>query len=78
MEPDPYWIENDVPLALYVEDCFESYFACRKQAMDVQPLLGTQRLLEPVSRITLNDWGGLPREISVKYWAFMKLVSGTL
>jgi hypothetical protein len=26
----------------------------------------------PVSRITLNDWGGVPSWISVKYWAFMK------
>lgn len=27
---------------------------------------GTQRLAEPVSRTTLNDWGGVPMEISEK------------
>lgn len=54
---------------------------------------GTQRLELPVSRTTLNDWGGVPREISEKsrycqqlhlttecdyiHCAFKKLVTGT-
>lgn len=46
IDPDPYWIENSVPFSLKVEDCDESYFACRKQAIDVHFTLGTQRLLE--------------------------------
>ena len=44
-------MENEEPLALYVEDAEESYLAWRKQAIDVHWVLGTQRLLE------LN-WGG--------------------
>lgn len=37
---------NSEPLALYVDDCAESYLVWRKQAIDVHFLLGTQRLLE--------------------------------
>jgi hypothetical protein len=39
-------MENSDPLALNVEDAVESYLACKKHAMDVHDLLGTQRLLE--------------------------------
>lgn len=46
MEPDPYWIENSVPLALYDDELEESYLACRKHAIEVHLVLGTQRLLE--------------------------------
>jgi hypothetical protein len=46
MEPEPYWIENSVPLALYDEDALESYLAWRKQAIEVHCALGTQRLLD--------------------------------
>jgi len=35
-----------VPLALYVEDAEASYFACKKQAIDVHAEPGTQRLLD--------------------------------
>ena len=35
MEPEPYWMENSVPFALYVDDAFESYLVCRKQAIEV-------------------------------------------
>ena len=34
-------------------------------------LLGTQRLLDPVSNTTLNDCGGVPMVIGPKYWASM-------
>lgn len=47
-------MENSEPFVLYVEEEDESYFVWRKQAMDVHWELGTQRLLEPVSKITLN------------------------
>jgi hypothetical protein len=39
-------MENSEPLALYDEDASESYLAWRKQAIEVQCVLGTQRLLE--------------------------------
>lgn len=68
-EPEPYWILNSVPLALYEEDFSASYFVWRKQAIEEQRVEGTQRLDEPVSRMTLNVWGGEPRVISEKYWA---------
>jgi hypothetical protein len=35
IEPEPYWIENSEPLALYVDEAEESYFVCRKHAIDV-------------------------------------------
>ena len=46
MEPEPYWMENSEPLALYVEEAEESYLAWRKQAIEVHLTLGTQRLLD--------------------------------
>lgn len=46
MDPEPYWIENSEPLALYVDEALESYLVWRKHAMDVHFELGTQRLLE--------------------------------
>lgn len=46
IEPEPYWMEKSEPLALCEDDDPDSYFAWRKHAMEVQPLLGTQRLLE--------------------------------
>jgi hypothetical protein len=54
IEPEPYWMENSDPLALYVVEAEESYLAWRKHAMEVHLELGTQRLLDPVSRMTLN------------------------
>lgn len=35
--------------------------------MDEHLVEGTQRFDEPVSRTTLNDWGGVPSVISEKY-----------
>ena len=46
MAPLPYWMEKAEPFALNVEDWAESYFACRKHAMDEHCTLGTQRLLD--------------------------------
>jgi hypothetical protein len=46
MEPEPYWIENSEPLALYDEDALESNLAWRKHAIEVHCVLGTQRLLD--------------------------------
>jgi hypothetical protein len=46
IEPEPYWIENEEPLALYVDEPEESYLAWRKHAMDVHCVLGTHKLLE--------------------------------
>lgn len=54
IEPEPYWMENSEPFALYVDEALESYLAWRKHAMDVHLVLGTQRLLDPVSKMTLN------------------------
>lgn len=39
-------MENSLPFALYVEEAVESYLAWRKQAIEVQLVLGTQRLLD--------------------------------
>lgn len=47
-------MENSEPFALYVDEALESYLAWRKHAMDVHLVLGTQRLLDPVSKMTLN------------------------
>lgn len=46
IEPEPYWIEKVEPLALYEDDALERYLAWRKHAIELQPALGTQRLLE--------------------------------
>ena len=46
MEPEPYWMLNSEPFALWVEDELESYLVWRKHAMEVHFTLGTQRLLE--------------------------------
>ena len=45
-----------------MEDLRESYLLWSRQAMLVRWhfLLGTHRLLDPVSKTTLNDWGGVP------------------
>ena len=59
--PLPYRISKSEPFALYDEDAEESYLAWRKQAMEVHFDDGTQRLELPVSRTTLNSWGGVPR-----------------
>ena len=52
MEPEPYWMENAEPFALYVDDAVESYLLCKKQAIDVHFVLGTQRLLELRERVS--------------------------
>jgi len=52
MEPDPYLISKDDPFFLKVEETLESNFVCRKQAMEVQRVLGTQRLLELVNGVS--------------------------
>jgi len=54
MDPEPYWIANSEPLALYEDEADASYFECRKQAIEVHFELGTHKLLDPVSRMTLN------------------------
>jgi hypothetical protein len=46
MEPDPYLISKDVPFFLWVEEELESNFVWRKHAIEVHLTLGTQRLLE--------------------------------
>jgi hypothetical protein len=56
IEPEPYWIENVVPLALYVDEDDESYFAWRKHAIEVHWELGTQRLLELEMRYKINSY----------------------
>jgi len=45
-------ILNKVPLALYVAESEEKYLFLTKQAMVVHLDDGTQRLLDPVSKIT--------------------------
>jgi len=46
IDPDPYRIEKSEPLTLYVDEACESYLACKKHAIEVHLVLGTQRLLE--------------------------------
>jgi hypothetical protein len=46
IEPDPYFISKDDPFFLWVEEALESNFVWRKHAIEVQRTLGTQRLLE--------------------------------
>lgn len=46
IDPEPYWMENSEPFALYVDEAVESYLACRKHAIDVHLVLGIQRLLD--------------------------------
>jgi hypothetical protein len=52
MEPDPYLISKDDPFFSYVEEALESNFVWRKHAMEVQPTLGTQRLLDLTKRMS--------------------------
>ena len=56
-----------------MEDLAALYLLWRRHAMLVkwQFLLGTHKLLEPVSKTTLKDWGGVPMEMGPKYWASM-------
>ena len=56
-----------------MEDLAALYLLWRRQAMLVKWhfLLGTHRLLEPVSKTTLKDCGGVPMEIGPKYCASM-------
>lgn len=56
-EPEPYWILNSVPLALYEVDALASYFWWRKQAIEEQRVEGTQRFEDPVSRMTCERKG---------------------
>jgi hypothetical protein len=62
--PDPYWISYLVPLFLKVEECLLLYVLWVQQAGDQQEWLGTHRLDDPVSKITLKGWPGVPMEIS--------------
>lgn len=45
--------------------------------MELHSIEGTQRLEDPVSRMTLKFCGGVPRETSAKYCALRKSLSGT-
>merc|ERR1712013_399841 len=60
-EPDPYARTSLVPFWTYVDDAELSYFLWRRQAIDLHCVDGIQRLDEPVSKITLNVWAGVPR-----------------
>jgi hypothetical protein len=57
---------NSVPFFLYEVEEDESYLLWRKQAIELHCDEGTQRLELPVSRTTLNVWGGVPSMISEK------------
>ena len=55
-----------MPTFAYVDDIVDVYRRWSKQAM-LKPLHleeGTQRLLEPVSKTTVNSCGGVPSPIS--------------
>jgi hypothetical protein len=52
--PVPYWIANSVPFSEKEFELLESYLLCKKQAIEVQWVEGTQRLEEPVSNTTVK------------------------
>ena len=52
---------NSEPFFLKVEESSASYVEWRKQAIEPHSVPGTQRFELPVSRTTLNSWGGVPR-----------------
>jgi len=65
IEPLPYLMAKGVSSCTYVLECCEAYRRCSRHGR-LKPLhlaLGTQRLALPVSKITLNDCGGLPSSI---------------
>ena len=47
------------------------YYLLQPSSRPVQVAEGTQRLLDPVSKMTLKVWRGseVPRSMSPKYWA---------
>lgn len=59
-------MENSLPFFLNEEDEEESNLLWRKQAIELQSEDGTHKLELPVSRTTLNVWGGVPSWISEK------------
>lgn len=64
--PDPYWMEKVWPVCVHVDEALQSNFVCRSQAMSVQeqPLHGTHRFEEPVSK-SLKVYGfGRPKGFS--------------
>lgn len=62
--PEPYSMWNTVPFSTYVDDADASYLGLPTQFVDEQSVDGTQRLAEPVSKITSNVCAGVPSEIS--------------
>merc|ERR1712037_24682 len=72
MEPVPYWISNLVPSSVHVLDKSLSYLLWFKQAKPVPMwgshlLEGTHKLEEPVSKMTVKFWGGVPMVRGPKY-----------
>ena len=63
IEPEPYWISKEEPLATAVEERALSYLACNMQAIDLHCLEGIHKLDEPVSRMTWKSCAGVPSEI---------------
>jgi hypothetical protein len=56
--PLPYWMENDWDVFAKVEEPAGAKVGTRPQLLHCES--ATQRSAEPVSRITLNDTGGVP------------------
>merc|ERR1719482_429739 len=59
--PEPYCTSYLRPSSLKVLDFVLSYLLCSQQVVKPHFLPGTQRLEEPVSKITVKSWP--PREI---------------
>jgi len=62
--PDPYSMSNTVPFTAYEEDASASYLGCFLQLELEQSLEATQRLAEPVSKMTSKDWAGEPSSMA--------------
>mmetsp|Transcript_119598 Transcript_119598/g.208257 ORF Transcript_119598/g.208257 Transcript_119598/m.208257 type:complete len:208 (+) Transcript_119598:938-1561(+) len=74
-DPLPYLSSKNSPRGTYVEDLDASYRWWPLQ--DEHLTEGTHVLEDPVSKMTVNVWGGVPMDIFPKYCMSTKLERGT-